>query len=178
MFKSVAEKTIVGIVSAIAIGALTLVWSYLSKLPSKLFIPPGMIASFNGYCPAEWSQFEAATGRFLIGAGDEDRFEASLRNWDQLDSEASGGARPVPLTIYGVGDNGGEETHLLSTAELPSHDHAQTWGQGNGDKANPQAGKSVETYWMTAQGRTLETGGDQAHNNLPPYVAIRFCMKD
>jgi microcystin-dependent protein len=66
----------------------------------------------------------------------------------------------------------GEKTHTLITAEMPAHTHslfnANPSGPNNGfTAANPTTGTSV----------TSSTGGDGAHNNMPPYVVTNWIIK-
>ena len=87
--------------------------------------------------------WERLKDRFLLGAGD----------------------------TYTAGDTGGEATHTLTVDEMPSHNHTVARGQNTGT-----------TNWGLVRFDTLnssaddtrisQTGGDQPHNNMPPYIVV------
>lgn len=75
-------------------------------------------------------------------------------------------------TFTTVGGTGGEETHQLVAAEIPSHHHSIFVNDtaGGGQYASPDGGN------YAGQGRnynTTDTGGGGAHNNLQPYIIIK-----
>lgn len=95
-------------------------------------------------------------------------------------------------TIVAVGDTGGEETHSLTTAEIPPHTHPTPRGSGfviwdktSGGIQN-WTGGAYEFDLPSASGSnpssaaTGSTGGDgtnvTAHNTMPPYLAT-FLIK-
>jgi len=91
------------------------------------------------------------------------------------------------LSTYNAGDNGGEETHALSTAESPSHSHADTGHTHTEGIAIPAVGaaivgvpipSAVPGVGVTGIGfaNLGNTGGGGSHNNLQPYLALNFLI--
>ena len=90
---------------------------------------------------------------------------------------------------YANGDTGGEATHILTVEEMPSHNHRQVAEGIN--YTDPQVhyyenltGNEVG-YSYKAKGHTAgyvtnglnktytgATGGNQPHNNMPPYLVV------
>lgn len=74
---------------------------------------------------------------------------------------------------YGLGETGGEATHTLTTAELPSHRHS---GNAVPVAYNPDGYNAMRSATLTQQGTQLSyteyAGGGAAHNNMPPYLAV------
>lgn len=68
-----------------------------------------------------------------------------------------------------VGKTGGEKMHTLTIDEMPSHSHKLAW-QYTGMSGTTAAiiGYDGNEYAVSSR------GGDQAHNNLQPYVVVAF----
>ncbi len=95
------------------------------------------------------------------------------------------------LSLYDLGENGGETTVTLLQSEMPAHTHSPLQAStGAGNLQSP-----ANAVWGTAevlrQGVNLYAasdgnnmsfqalsmmGGDQPHNNMPPYLVLNFCI--
>ena len=96
-------------------------------------------------------------------------------------------------TTYNAGSTGGEATHQLTVGELPqhthtastnttgSHVHTYTWRNYQGWAGSKSATKVWEDTATNNTGSAGEhshtvtinnTGSNQAHNNLQPYIAV------
>ncbi len=73
-----------------------------------------------------------------------------------------------------IGELGGEETHVLTTAEMPAHTHQYSISYLYSAKSG--SGTSSPTAENTAE-QTGSTGGGAAHENRPPYFAIAFVQR-
>lgn len=87
------------------------------------------------------------------------------------------------------GQKSGEETHSVSAAEMPQHDHAIAGTNSTADQIDPAGRFPAQTptavgnlYRTDSAGTDFESGaianvgGSQAHNNMQPYTAVNFCI--
>lgn len=117
---------------------------------------------------------EIASGRGLIGAG-------------------TGTDANKESVSFTAGNTGGEYKHKLTVNELPEHAHAENInGKGNDDwdnkfgsmvsRPNPGTGNTagysvdISSNWNTTGHPVMtdETGENQAHNNMQPYLVVHF----
>lgn len=156
-------------------------------------LPAGTILMWYGSeasVPSGWAICDGSTvlgfvtpdlrGRFVLGSG-----------------------QGIGLTNRIAGETGGEETHLLTTNELPSHTHTGTTSTiGDHSHTIPTAGvddnnfsnqpgqppaadsfnniRSIDSGLAGSHNHTFttnSTGGDLAHNNMPPYYVLVYIMK-
>ena len=127
----------------------------------------GAVIAFNrsekdGACPKDWTKFDPATGRFIVGAGI--TTDTALTDHPSLLDDAASAV-------------GGEEKHKLNLDEMPSHYHGIRRTQGKvGDGKYPD--------WTVMGNQVIQTvgvsdnaGRDQPHNTMPPFVALYYCIK-
>lgn len=97
------------------------------------------------------------------------------------------GATLAPGSDYPVGTSGGETEHTLTVSEMPVHSHStnpHNHGETgaiptviNGGLEAPASAATPTSLITGLSGVTVNNaGGDGAHNNMPPFTAIRFCI--
>lgn len=115
-------------------------------------------------CPKGWVPFEAAKDRFIIGAGAQ---------------------YPV------VGSTGGAAEVTLSEAQMPNHTHAMPYVSITTDLGWRNAGTTTNMPYFNVPSSgsanrvtvgkhhtgVFETGGNQPHTNIPPFIALYYCQK-
>lgn len=77
-----------------------------------------------------------------------------------------------PSQAFSLGQTGGEYKHLLTEAEMPTHDHtleAPVKGGQTGSQ-NFYGG----TFGTNPPITTTEAGGDQPHNIVQPYISVHI----
>jgi microcystin-dependent protein len=118
--------------------------------------------------------FSAIGETFGAGDGSSTFGLPDLRDRFPLGDNSNGGADASRVDNFNsnVGDSGGEDQHQLTEDEMPSHNHSgvPTFTLSSGDTEG-SSGR------VTGSGSTNNTGGDQAHNNMPPFLAVSFIIK-
>ena len=101
-----------------------------------------------------------------------------LRGREAIHQGTGGGA------TYSVGESGGVSQVTLTTGQVPAHTHAAGASSQTGDQRGPLgnvwAAAAVNRYGagqsnLQLSPQAVETvGGGQAHDNMPPYLALNF----
>lgn len=75
-----------------------------------------------------------------------------------------------------LGEKGGEKTHTLTVEEMPSHNHI--FNTRMSSVSNLPEG-SQGAYMLAGENDDIiaNTGGDQPHNNLQPYIVLNYIIK-
>lgn len=111
---------------------------------------PGVIFGFG-----EWQAL--APGRMLIGVG-------------------SGTDARNEVKAFAVGASGGEYNHALTISEIPEHVHSMPQGSvapsGTTGPTYASGDDVTQSTIGTNVPDTGKAGGNAAHNNLPPYLAV------
>lgn len=99
------------------------------------------------------------------------------------------GRTPIHVgSSHTLGERGGEQSHTLSIAELPTHAHVAQATNTNATTAVPAAtltlanSANYEAYRPATSlvsmnpATVANVGGSQAHLNMQPFLTISFCI--
>ena len=165
-------------------GAVTATQSQLDTVTDATnFLPTGLIAMWSGTVaavPSGWALCDGLAGRpnlvgrFIVGSA----------------TDAGG--------TYDIGDTGGSadiilsgstDSHVLTEAQMPSHNHDWTSDATANGNAGTNAGFNTGgNSLVVADGGTIRnTGGGTGHShtlsntlsgvNVPPYYALAYIIK-
>ena len=77
-----------------------------------------------------------------------------------------------------MGGADGEETHILTEDEIAIHSHTlRRITSGSSNDSGFEYSNPSSSYNSHDNPSISETGGDQAHNNMPPYLAVNYLIK-
>jgi hypothetical protein len=177
------SRVVVGVGSAVVLAALALIWNGVTngglvrgmggvtpdQLATSGVIPKEAVLAFDLDrskpidCPDGWRPYHELGGRMIVGAGEH-------TNRDELGAAISN---------FAIGASGGSEKHALTLEEMPAHDHEYTTKQDD----RIQSGTNTPVWWKEKPARTSITGGltdgtTKPHNNMPPFLALMYCIQE
>lgn len=138
----------------------------------------GAVMSFLGAIPEGWLALDGSTYQQV----DYPELTATL---DAVFRDDGAGTFTLPDVTgrflvsdgggYALGDIGGEAAHVLTVGELPPHSHSYTEPQPPtliGDN-----GPGIPSVQLLTPGvPTGTTGSGEAHENRPPFLAVRYAI--
>jgi len=151
-------------------------------------LPAGVVMASAGTLAAGWLECNgAAVSRTTYvtlfnvlgtgyGAGDGST-TFNLPNMSRRVIMGRGGSSTATIDNV-LGSTGGDETHTLTTTQIPAHDHIYTRATvGSSFTTNAIAGVvAVSTINSTATDSS-NTGGGGAHNNVQPSMVMIYMIK-
>jgi microcystin-dependent protein len=99
-----------------------------------------------------------------------------------------GSGQGAGLSLRELGETAGETDVTLLTTTMPAHSHQVLAEAGSGDSTDPVGNTFAEAkkqkfatdlYGTTGSGTDLQVetaGGNQPHNNMPPYLVLNFII--
>jgi len=151
---------------------------------SSLIPPIGMISIWPGAStPDDWLDCNgqavsrtAYADLFTVigtqfGAGD----GSTTFNVPNLKGRVIAGLDTGQAEFDSIGKTGGAKAHQLSIDEMPSHSHEIE--EGNGLTTTPPRGGFASDVGQGYMRGSEPTGGGKAHNNMPPYLVLRYLIR-
>lgn len=94
------------------------------------------------------------------------------------------------LTLRDLGETGGEQTVTLLQTEMPAHSHSaqaattggqdspanNVWASGIKGRPDAYAASNPQTNAQMNPFALSIAGGDQPHNNMPPFLGLTFII--
>jgi microcystin-dependent protein len=106
-------------------------------------------------------------GRFALGSG-----------------QGTDAQYPAETKTFRLNDYGGEYRHKLSISEMPKHQHysrriphGKVTNNSYYQVNDSSLGHYDNTSYDATEYKSSPTGGDLAHNNMPPYRALHYIIK-
>ncbi|MDR2333933.1 MAG: tail fiber protein [Burkholderiaceae bacterium] len=144
------------------------------------------IASF-GFAPKNWA---LCNGQLLPINQNQALFSLLGTNYGGNGTTTFGlpdlrGRMPLSFSSsYGIGQQGGSESHTIKLQELPQHTHMVTASANTGNRSSPSDNLPAASHGAYAPGpdtalapaSVTSVGSTQPHYNMPPYLTLSFII--
>ena len=182
------QREIAAVITAAGItpsaGDLTQLWQAIQSFQQ---IPAGVIMDFGGAAApagyllcngaavsrATYAALFAAIGT-TFGVGDG---ATTFNVPDRRGRATIGAGTGAGLTARTVGQIGGAETHVLSTAEMPSHTHSMPTRSVGPGTSTIEVDSAALSGGTTGTVPTNATGSGNAHENMQPFLVATAIIK-
>jgi microcystin-dependent protein len=165
--------------------SLNATWSS-AQIKSQTTSPAGIVVAFAAtVIPEGWLECNGASisrtqyaGLFAAigttyGAGD----GSTTFGLPDFRGRVLVGVDSTQTEFASIGQTGGAKTHVLTVAQMPPHTHDIKMDSDTTPDGGTGAVASEDTFNVTLKDGTLTTGGGEAHNNLQPYLTMRWMIK-
>ncbi|MDD5431009.1 MAG: tail fiber protein [Candidatus Pacebacteria bacterium] len=89
-----------------------------------------------------------------------------------LTGKVAVGQKTTDIMFDVMGETGGATSTQMTTAQMPKHTHVMP--NTNGNQAAGDAGSTNGSF---SNGTTGETGGNELHPNMDPYIVLNYIIK-
>lgn len=151
---------------------------------AAVVIPGGWLVCDGSSCAtSDYPNLFAAIGYTYGGSG------AYFNLPDLRGRTAIGSGTGAGLTTRHLADKGGEESHMLTTSEMPAHSHSSNASGTTGNygliynsghntmNSSVNDGNEPDLYQPVGGLIINSAGGGSAHNNMQPYVVLQYLIK-
>ena len=150
------------------VGTIVVWAGSVSTIPSEYQLCDGGAAATSALQAITGANVPDLRSRFIVGAG------TDTQNVWGFDATTGAETFTNGQTSVCVGSTGGSVAHQLTEAEMPEHRHTLSDYKrgGTADTINTTDGNIGEVPEHTGY-----TGGDDYHENRPPYYALCYIIK-
>ncbi|ABC90770.1 hypothetical protein RHE_CH01985 [Rhizobium etli CFN 42] len=158
---------IAGVITATILATAAVTWAAIKKWV-VIDIPSGLVIASTRECRdlagGSWSAFDAAGGRFIIGAGGHPTNPGVTKSYAVFTNESD--APPTGM----VKSTGGTESITIAAVTPPTLDMDTPDGYLRNNNPNYKAVTAVR----------ISGGGSLSYplESIPPYVALYYCKKN